>query len=338
MSTEPTNLPQPNPIPRAPRGYANVVIAGVLFERLTVQSASHNGKCHRSGTLFSAGATIGFKDRDTLTPAQRVAVFGDKPPKHLTVLLTPDEINPPPVPPVVLPEPADSVRCHPDPARLEPFRDLVAHNEYPSGGDGNAGDSPDEDWGMGNVLTRAVVYSCGHLTRDGCPLDHRHDSAELALCERLANAAASKLAQFRVGEGEPIWPFFVTAVVGEPVPEWLDEPLVRRAFGGTLPAGIDIQVELMERRAGNWDQMDGVSIDLDTLPAEVETGEQIIAHQQTVWNEFADWFVGVPGLREHTVVGIGYSDADPGVLKPRLLLALTAAGSLVGVMSYVTHA
>jgi hypothetical protein len=57
-----------------------------------------------------------------------------------------------------------------------------------------------------------------------------------------------------------------------------------------------------------------------------------------MWNGFADWFVGGPGLREHSRVGIGYSDADPGVLKPRLLLALTGAGSLVGLISYVTQA
>jgi hypothetical protein len=37
-------------------------------------------------------------------------------------------------------------------------------------------------------------------------------------------------------------------------------------------------------------------------------------------------------------VGIGFSDADPGPLKPRLLLALTGAGSLVGVIGYETQA
>lgn len=291
MSTEPMNQPQPTAIPRAPKGYANVVVAGVLFERLTIRSAAHNGRCHRSGALFSAGATIGYKDRETLTPEQRAAVFGDKQPKHLTVLLTPDEINPPLQPPVVLPEPAEVVRCHPDPARMRPFQDLVEHNEYPSGRERDAGEDPNDDWGMGNVSTRAVVYSCGHLARADKPLDHRHDPAELALCERLARDAASRLTQLRMGEGEPIRPFFATAVVGEPVREWLDARAVRWAFGGTLSDGIDIHVERMERRGGKWDQMDGVAIDLDTLPAGIEAVEQIIAHQQTVWN--VEWVRGL---------------------------------------------
>jgi hypothetical protein len=225
----------------------------------------------------------------------------------------------------------------PTPPRLEPFRDLVAVNEYPSGVYLRLGGSPDDEWVIGNVSTRAVAYSCGRLTRDDRPLDHRHDPEELALCERVANEAASRLTRFRVGEGEPIRPFFAAAVVGEPVPEVLDEPLVRRAFGGTLPPGINFQIQRMGRRGGHWDQMDGLSIDLDTLPPEIESVQEIIAHQAAAWDEFADWFVGVPGLREHSVIGIGYSDADPGVLKPRLLLALTAAGSLVGVISYVTQ-
>lgn len=56
------------------------------------------------------------------------------------------------------------------------------------------------------------------------------------------------------------------------------------------------------------------------------------------WDEFAEWFAGLPGLREHTSIGVGYSDINPGVLKPGLLLPLTEAGSFVGVISYVSHA
>ena len=80
--------------------------------------------------------------------------------------------------------PADLVRCHPDPARLGPFRDLVVPNQYLLDPYFGQSGIPDTGYGMGNVWTRAVAYSCGHLTRDDAPLDHLHDPAELALCER----------------------------------------------------------------------------------------------------------------------------------------------------------
>ena len=71
------------------------------------------------------------------------------------------------------------------------------------------------------------------------------------------------------------------------------------------------------------------------MPAEVV---DIFGYLTAAWDEFADWFVAVPGLHGHAVIGVGNSDADPGVLKPQLMLALTPAGSLVGVISYVAHA
>jgi len=251
----------------------------------------------------------------------------------------PTEPTDPTQPHPILPEPAAVVRCHPDPARMGPFRDLVAVIP-PSLTDPYFGvvEKPDPEWGMGNVSTRAITYSCGHLTRDDTPLDHRHDPAELTLCECITNEAVSRLSRFRVGESEPIGPFFAAAVMGAPAPEVIDESLVRSAFGGTLAPGLLFQFNRLERRDGYWNQMDGLFVVIDLVPPEVLDGGDLHAYFGQEWNAFADWFVNVPGLRGHTVVGIGYSDADPGVLKPRLLLALTAAGSLVGVMSYVPHA
>jgi hypothetical protein len=235
-------------------------------------------------------------------------------------------------------QPADLVRCHPDPARLGPFRDLVVPNQYLSDPYFGQSGIPDTGYGMGNVWTRAVAYSCGHLTRDDAPLDHLHDPAELAICERTANEVVSRLSRFVVAEGGPIGPFVAAAVAGEPVSEAIDEAAVRRAFGGTLAPGLHFKIDRMARHDGHWNALSCVWIEPDSMPPEVVEMEDVLDHLTAAWDEFADWFVAVPGLREHTVIGCGSSDADPGVLKPQLLLALTPAGSLVGVISYVAHA
>jgi hypothetical protein len=84
-----------------------------------------------------------------------------------------------------------------------------------------------------------------------------------------------------------------------------------------------------------WPNPLGVCVRLDDLP---DVFGDVAAQMLAVWEAFADWFTAVPELRAHAAVEIGFSDADPGPLKPRLLLALTAAGSLVGVVGYETHA
>lgn len=237
-------------------------------------------------------------------------------------------------------QPTNLVRCHPDPARLEPFRDMVEAipplDPYFYGG---VAPPCSDEWGMGNIWRRAVVYTCGHLTRDDALLDHWHEPEEMAFCERIANEAVSRLSRFIVSEGGPIGPFFAAAVVGEPVPERIDESVVRRAFGGALAPGLLYQADRLSRQeAGHWNQLDCIFMDMNTMPPEVVSAGDFMGYVSDAWDEFAEWFVGVPGLREHTVIGVGYSDDDPGVLKPRLLLALTEAGSLVGVISYVAHA
>lgn len=227
--------------------------------------------------------------------------------------------------------------CRPVPALMKPFRDLIAVVKYPNSVYLKHGVDPSGEWGMGNVSTRAVRYSCGCLTRKGHPLAHAHDPAEVALCERVATEAADRLKAFTVGEGARVWPFFAAATA-DSAPAKLDEARVRAAFGGTIAPGLNFVVAPMRRRGGHWDQLDGAQLTLDAVPAEIDTPPGIAEYMRTAWDVFATWFTNVPGLREHSRVGIGFSDADPGPLKPRMVLAHTAAGSLVGVISYETQA
>ncbi|MBM3980663.1 MAG: hypothetical protein FJ304_10325 [Planctomycetes bacterium] len=227
--------------------------------------------------------------------------------------------------------------CRPAPALMKPFRDLIAVVKYPNSVYLKHGVDPSDEWGMGNVSRRAVRYSCGCLTRKGHPLAHAHDPAEVELCQRIATEAADRLKDFTVDEGARIWPFFA-ATTTDSAPAKLDEALVRAAFGGTIAPGLNFEVSPLRRRGGHWDQLDGVQFNLDMVPAEIDTPPDIDKYMRTAWDVFAEWFTNVPGLREHSRVGIGYSDADPGPLKPRMVLALTAAGSLLGAVSYETQA
>ena len=238
------------------------------------------------------------------------------------------------------------IACVPDPARLKPFRDLIAYNPYPFARERDPDTPTDDDWGMGNVSTRAVAYSCGHLTHDGHSLTHLHSLEELASCARLANKVAARLATFRVGEGARLHPFYAAAVAGEPVSTEVTEPVVRRAFGGTLYPDIQFAVARLvpntvptrtpkrgTQPRGRWPNPLGLHVRLDDLP---DPNGDLGAQQLAAWDAFADWFTVVAGLSAHATVGIGFSDADPGPGKPRLLLALTVAGSLVGAIGYGT--
>jgi hypothetical protein len=158
----------------------------------------------------------------------------------------------------------------------------------------------------------------------------------LDLCRRLAGEAAARLNAPWLndeGEGAPFRPYFAAAVVGEPVPTIIDAELIRAVFGSTIHAAVGIHIKPPEQRGGRWDAMP----DAEAAPrsdADLDLwGEELCAASDT----FGRWFHAVPGLSEHSLVSIGYSDTDPGAVKPRLVVALTPAGSLVGAASHVVQ-
>lgn len=286
----------------------DVEVAGVPVPKLKVMESKYGGKCARTGAPFAAGATIGFKHRDALTDEQKAAIFGAKKPGHLMVLLP----DPEPVAPGGAP-----ACCAPDPARLAPFQAALS------------GVPETEEWQYSNLSSRARAFSCGHLTRGPAP-DHRHAPAELALCKQVARGAAERLRPLRLndeGRGAPFVPYFAAAVVGAPVPTAVDEALVRAVFGGAISPRTAIGVTPLRQEGGRW-------VGLHDTPAAPRSE----AAQARAWHEFGEWFAAQEGLRGHCFVCIGLSDDDPGATMPRLVVALTPAGSLVGAASYVVYA
>jgi hypothetical protein len=288
--------------------FVDAEVAGVLVPKLKVMESKYGGKCARTGAAFAAGATIGFKHRDALTDEQKAAIFGTKNPGHLMVLL--------PDPEPAAPADGAPVCCAPDPSRLAPFEEAISHG--PKG----------DEWQYANISCRARAFSCGHLTRGTVP-EHKHDPTELALCKQVARGAAEHLRPLRLndeGRGAPFVPYYAAAVVGAPVPVGVDEALVRAVFGGAISPQTAIDVTPLQQEGARW-------VGLHDTPAAPRSG----AAQARAWHQFGEWFAAQEGLRGHCFVYIGRSDDDPGATMPRLVVALTPAGSLVGAASYVVY-
>jgi hypothetical protein len=308
-----------------PQDYVCAEVNGVWVHHLRVTQAPRAGKCARSGQPFKAGATVGYKLLDALSGAERAAAFGTRKAKDLTVLLTPEELDPPPALDA-------SGCCRPDGGRLAPFGEAVAVDimgrPWKGGG----------EWEYGVLSGRTVAHSCGRLTRKGEAPAHRHDPAELELCVRLATEAADLLNAPWRNDPRPrppaFHPYFAAAVRGEPVPAQLTADVVRAAFGSALHPGVSILLRPIQQQRGKWAAMP----DAEAFPREDADLEKWADELGAAADAFGRWFLAVPGLRGHTHAWLGYGNTDPGPVKPRLVLALTPAGSLVGAASHVVQA
>jgi hypothetical protein len=207
--------------------------------------------------------------------------------------------------------------CVPDADRLAVFKDC----QLTYGMDDRA---PDSEWPHNVIAKSAVAYSCG---RFGFPWDgpsHDHDPEEFALCRRLAEEVAAVM-KYACGLGcnfERYLGYFCVAQRGEPVAAAVTPAVIRRAFRDTIYPPTKIEIEPMSETARWW-----------KWAVENASGEdEVLApHRQML-----AWFKGKPELRKPAFVYIGDDPLDDtntnmGGVFPRLAVALTRAGSLVGV-------
>jgi hypothetical protein len=210
--------------------------------------------------------------------------------------------------------------CKVDEQLLEPFKECMTA----------PGIDPGEDeWPMNLLSHRAVVYSCGRLGRSGELMEHAHDAEEVALCRRLAQEAAApwqgRWFAFSDEGSHQFSPFFATALVGDKVPSQVSEEHVRAAFGGTLRADCRIVIEPLAE-AGEWWRLAGG-----------EEGSPLLL----LWRSTIAWF-NQPGLHgasfvhiDNPPLGAAWGGGMPPCTFPRVVLALTERGSLVGMYSCV---
>jgi hypothetical protein len=203
---------------------------------------------------------------------------------------------------------------------------------------------PGAEWPNNILSRRAVVYGSGVIARQGAPVRHAVDPAELALCRRLAAEAAGIMAGVDVGMGseaaDPFQAFFIAANVDDPIPASIDESLVWSKFGGTIFPLATITVEPLDEAGAWWSEVtyDGS-----------ECGEVYLCP----WRAMIRWFREQPAFVDTAFVRIGDRRAlwdveakkgelpegteITGCVLPRLALGLTRHGSLAGLFGYTVQ-
>lgn len=215
--------------------------------------------------------------------------------------------------------------CVPDTAMLAPL--LEAMETYAVEGDG--------EWPHNDLSTKTERYTCGNIAREGETIPHDHDAAEVERCRALAAEAERLLSPIDPPHdcGGPYLALFSTANKDEPVPEVFTEAFVReRLFRGAINPECGIRIEPLTAGAlGAGDQTmdDDDGVEGDGRPR-VKPTEAAAA--------FVDWLRAQPGLHGFAFVSIGLSEDEGGSTHPRLAVALTDKGSVVGVCGYVVWA
>lgn len=214
--------------------------------------------------------------------------------------------------------------------------------------------APEDEW-IWNVISRKVItYSCGAICREGDPLQHNHDSSEIDLCKRLSAKATDIMSAHYIHEGDEgshkFLPFYVASNKGIFAPKTLNEETVRSAFGGTIYPFAEVSVESLH----NWVRKKEKEFEDYLEDNEEPEGDDEWNYERNyvfAWRELTEWFKQQPELSDSSFVSVDIKRSarknDPernkrdryngGCVFPRLAVALTAAGSLVGIFSCVVH-
>jgi hypothetical protein len=220
------------------------------------------------------------------------------------------------------PSPKSAGNCKRDPKRLGALAECLR------------GGSPSADEWPGQYLsTRTVVYSCGILARDGDAVLHDHDPEELKRCRQLAAEAAAIMKGVLIGLGDEsdhgLSPFYITANVGDPAPKKLTEAVFRKALRGTVYPDAVLTIEPFKKTSDWWKRVSALHPDYEVVPEDFPNEPERVAK----WKRLFEWFVSHPDL--HSPVYIGFKSQAFAAVHPRLFLALTTSGSLVGLATCV---
>ena len=199
--------------------------------------------------------------------------------------------------------------CPADEMLLAP---LMACLETHSCGDGDG----ETEWPHNDLSPRIVRFTCGRIAREGEDIPHRHAEGEVDRC-RVLSAEAERLLAGCVpdhDQGGPYLAFYAAANRGDDVPVTFTDEFVRDVlFNGTVNPECGVSVGPLTAGAV-WGEGS----------AEAEA--------------FVGWFTSQPGLHGHAFVSIGLSEDEGGACHPRLAVAFTEKGSVVGVCGYVVWA
>lgn len=205
--------------------------------------------------------------------------------------------------------------CHLVPERLKPFDPcmMCCGPEFPR-----------DEWNHSTLHPHLAVYACGCLFVPGRPNVHEHDPEEIVLCEKLSAAMASILKGVSVNysEGSSTFdPFFVTINRGAEKPTRITVSLIRTAFNGAIYPQAKIRSSVLQEYSLLWESF--VAEDAAWLAQ---------------WRKLVTWCERTEQIHSPVFVAVGdgdkMSDRNFGCVFPRLVVGLTEAGSLVGVMAH----
>lgn len=213
-------------------------------------------------------------------------------------------------------------------------------------------EEPRDDWNHSCLHPATAAYSCGRLYSPGQPNRHDHDPAEIDLCRRFSNEAAQLIAGAEVCESEAfdvaLEPFFIASNRGDSFDKTLTEAIIRVAFNGTIYPQAKITIFPLKDEGRGWE---AIAMCVDSpenepkLPTELDV-RQWEAHEQArkkreqlahKWRTLLAWFRLQPEFVDMGFVIVGeeqMSDTNYGCVFPRLVVATTTSGSLVGVAGY----
>lgn len=254
--------------------------------------------------------------------------------------------------------------CQPDPERLAVVSESMEnHNDDDEETDDE--DDPYAEWRNSILSPRTIVYSCGTICREGDVTEHCHEEAEFALCRRLANEAVHFMDGVDFGIGSSNipegFPFYIVATAGDSAPlSGITPESIRQAFGGTLCPPSPIEVNPLTREGAWGDRIreyymgEEEPLDVNVRFFTMQMGDEATARAKLAelddgsratgerWFALGDWFAAQPELHGAVFVSVCEPDEDSylisGVTFPRLAVALTAAGSIVGLYYNSVHA
>lgn len=242
------------------------------------------------------------------------------------------------------PKPPEEVNgCRLDPRRLLPLLDCM---------ESCGPEHPRDEWDHSCVHPETVAYSCGRLYRHGQPNVHDHDPEELERCRKLAEEAAKVIEGVEINLSESsseLDPFFITANRGDKVPEGMTREFVIEMFNGAIYPVAHITISPLEEGNSGWESFAVSNEDFSSWPpAERERLKETIAEtlrdnerRADRWRELIRWFKSQDELFAASFVEVGngdpLSEVNFGCVFPRLVGAITKAGSLVGVMGHAVH-
>ncbi|QDT43600.1 hypothetical protein Pan241w_37020 [Gimesia alba] len=196
-------------------------------------------------------------------------------------------------------------------------------------------DYPRDAWNHSCIHPHTAAYSCGCLYVPGNPNQHDHDANEVALCEALSleMAAILKGVSVNLSEGASNFdPLFFTANRSALKHKVVSAELIRSAFNGAIYPSAKISVAKLEENCPLWESF--VWSDGEILEPEFE--ENI-----SKWRILINWFKTQTQLHSPVFVEVGdgnkLSEMNFGCVFPRLVVALTNTGSLVGVCAHAVQ-